>query len=266
MSCMAPGSATCDNCGAPLGGAFCARCGQKVAPVDPSLRDFVRDFTHEMLDVDGRIFHSVRKLLLSPGFLTREQFEGRRASWVSPIRLYLIFSIAYFAITSLAPAHTLSVADNDDSDQEAIVVLQRLGFESERALEEAIANTRAHWAPRLMFLLVPLYAWLVGLTWRRRRRNYPQHLYFALHVHAAWFAAGALVAVVRFAAPSIVPRSLEAFMVLYGFVYAVLALRLAYGVTISQAVMRMTPILGIYFVVVVIASVGTALAVVFGQT
>jgi hypothetical protein len=248
-----------------LGGAFCTRCGQKVAPLDPSFYDFVHDFTHELLDVDGRIFNSVRKLLLSPGFLTREHFEGRRASWISPIRLYLIFSIAYFAITSLAPAHALPVAGNEDSDPEAIIELQRLGFENLRALEEAIEGARAHWAPRLMFLLVPLNAWLVGLAWRRRRRNYPQHLYFALHVHAAWFAAGALVAAARLAAPSIVPRSLDTLALLYGFVYAMLAFRLAYGATLSQAVMRMTAVLGIYFVVVVIASVGTALAVIFGH-
>lgn len=262
---MAPGSTRCDNCGAPLGGAFCARCGQKVAPRDPRFRDFARDFTRELLDVDGRIFNSVRRLLLSPGFLTREQFEGRRASWISPIRLYLIFSIAYFAIGALAPAQGTSVSSDEGREREEIASMQRLGFESERALEEAIVDARADWAPRLMFLLVPLFAWLVGMAWRRTRRNYPQHLYFALHVHAAWFAVSALVAAIRLAAPSIELRGLEMCALLYGVVYAVLAFRFAYGATVTQATMRMTALLGIYFVVVVLASVGTALAVVFGR-
>jgi hypothetical protein len=30
------------------------------------------------------------------------------------------------------------------------------------------------------------------LVSRRSGRNYPQHLYFALHVHAGWFFAGAV--------------------------------------------------------------------------
>ena len=35
--------------------------------------------------------------------------------------------------------------------------------------------------------LLPLFAAMIGLTVRRSGRNYPQQLYFALHVHAAWF-------------------------------------------------------------------------------
>jgi hypothetical protein len=35
-----------------------------------------------MLHVDGKIFQSVWNLLASPGFLTREQFAGRRARWI----------------------------------------------------------------------------------------------------------------------------------------------------------------------------------------
>jgi uncharacterized protein DUF3667 len=260
-----PVSTTCYNCGAPLDGPFCARCGQKAAPLNPTLSDFLHDFTHEMLHVDGRIFRSVRKLLLSPGFLTREQFEGHRASWIAPIRLYLIFSIAYFALTSLAAARAVPPAGGAESDPDTIFGLQLLGFESEQALDEAIAEARAHWMPRVMFLLVPLYAWLVGRASRRLGRNYPQHLYFALHVHAAWFAAAALVAAARFAAPSLVPGSLDALPLVYGFVYAVMAFRLAYGVTIRQSAMRMTAVAGIYYVVIVIASLGIATAVVVGR-
>jgi len=261
-----PDSTVCYNCDEPLSGAFCARCGQKVAQLDPSLHEFLHDFTHEMLHVDGRIFKSVRKLLLAPGFLTREQFEGRRASWISPIRLYLIFSIAYFAIASLASARAVSVAGNEDADHEVIGALRVLGFESERALEETLADARAHWAPRVMFLLVPLFAWLVGLAWQRKKRNYPQHLYFALHVHAAWFAAAALIGAVQLALPSVMPRTLQALPLLYGFVYAVLAFRLAYDGTAWQSVARGTAVLGVYYVVVVLVSVGIAMTVIVSHT
>ncbi len=48
----------------------------------------------------------------------------------------------------------------------------------------------------LMIAMVPLFAWLVGLV-AAGRRNFPQHLYFALHVHAAWFAAFALMEAAR---------------------------------------------------------------------
>jgi hypothetical protein len=93
-------STTCYNCKARLTGPFCGACGQKAQSLNPSARDLLHDVTHEMLHVDGRIVRSVQRLLFSPGFLSREQFEGRRARWISPIRLYLIFSVIYFGVTA----------------------------------------------------------------------------------------------------------------------------------------------------------------------
>src|SRR2546426_9839069 len=101
MSGATPPSTTCYDCGTPLSGPFCSACGQKAGPLDPTVHDFLHDFTHEMFHVDGRIFRSLWTLLSAPGVLTRDYFQGRRARWVSPIRLYLIFSLLYFAASSL---------------------------------------------------------------------------------------------------------------------------------------------------------------------
>jgi hypothetical protein len=86
-----------------------------------------------------------------------------------------------------------------------------------------------------MFLLVPVFAWLVGVAWRRRGRHYPQHLYFALHVHAAWFAVAALAELLEAFAPSSVAEAFGPIPPVYGFLYAMLAFRRAYGATLSRA-------------------------------
>jgi eukaryotic-like serine/threonine-protein kinase len=65
------------------------------------MHDLFHDVTHEFLHVDSKIFRTVKLLLLKPGFLTREYFEGRRVRYVSPIRLYLVFSVLYFAASTL---------------------------------------------------------------------------------------------------------------------------------------------------------------------
>ena len=54
---------------------------------------------------------------------------------------------------------------------------------------DAINALDTAWLPRVMFVLLPLFAWLVALAYRRVDRNYLHHLIFAVHVHAAWFAA-----------------------------------------------------------------------------
>lgn len=257
-------STTCYNCGTPLNGAFCSGCGQKAGPLDPTVHDFLHDFSHEMLHVDGRIFRSVWKLLSAPGFLTREQFEGRRARWVSPIRLYLIFSIAYFAAASLAASRALIVEPEDDPQTTAF--LQRLGFNTATALKAAVEDALAHWGPRAMFVLVPVMAWFMGVAWRRRQRHYPQQLYCAFHVHAAWFACAAAVALLSMLVPRPLAETLDTLLLVYGFVYVVLTFRVAYGGKWGQSLFRAAAVLTAYYVVVGLVAIAIALAVIFGHS
>ena len=116
-----------------------------------------------------------------------------------------------------------------------------------------------------MFVLVPVFAWLVGVAWKRRGRHYPQHLYFALHVHAAWFAVAALGDLLEAFGPSVVAESLDAIPAVYGFVYVVLAFRHAYGATLLQSLGRTIAVLLAYFVVVGVVATGIALVVIFGH-
>ena len=63
-----------------------------------------------LTDFDGRIWRSLRAVLLQPGRIARDWFDGRRARWVSPIRLFLLANLLYF----LAPGLTdLSLPFND---------------------------------------------------------------------------------------------------------------------------------------------------------
>lgn len=47
-------------------------------------------------------FGSIRALMLQPGRIARDWFDGRRASWISPVRLFLLANLIYF----LAPVVT----------------------------------------------------------------------------------------------------------------------------------------------------------------
>src|SRR3982751_2711469 len=78
MSHAGPASDACYNCAAPLCGAYCSACGQKALPLNPRLRDFLQDFTHEMLHVDGKIY--VVPALRTAYGGTRWQVFGARSS------------------------------------------------------------------------------------------------------------------------------------------------------------------------------------------
>jgi hypothetical protein len=241
----------CLNCHATLSGAFCAACGQKTVDADPSLRDFLHDTTHELTHWEGRLLVTLRALFLRPGVLTEDFLAGRRARWLPPLRLYLICSLTFFAVTALVDAVTPEVPDdelaritieNPDGSKtltpEARAELAegltgRLfgvdRLERAAAQPEVLDNAFIDFYPRAMFVLLPLFALLTWTVWRRRRPRYPAHLYTALHVHAAWFGAFA----VSTATSAVLWKPAQAVVELAAFVfcavYGVRAMRRIFG-------------------------------------
>jgi hypothetical protein len=109
----------CRNCGTGLTGPYCAECGQRDGPVDPSLRELVADAWDAFVSVDGKVLSSLRLLVLRPGALTVDYLSGRRARHLTPLRVYLLCSVGYFLVTSLVPDkpdHGPAAAFNVGSD------------------------------------------------------------------------------------------------------------------------------------------------------
>ena len=102
----APPGVACLNCGHPLEGRFCSECGQKRTEPDPRLRELAHEAADELLHWDGKLVRTLGALFRTPGFLTREYLAGRRARYVSPVKLYLTASVVYFAVLALVPRMT----------------------------------------------------------------------------------------------------------------------------------------------------------------
>jgi hypothetical protein len=250
------GAGNCPNCGAARAGRFCASCGQKAAPLTPTLAYFVHELTHEVLNVDGKIFRTLRLLLTRPGFLTREMFRGRRASYMSPIRTYLIASVLAFGMSAVfGQIGDVNFEYTPDPGETPDPVLMERTAETERTIVTAL-NV---WMPRAMFVLVPLFAALVMWVRRGSGHTYPQHLYFALHVHAAWFFANALDSLFEGlvplqAATTIADIALEIFIV----VYFVVAFWRVYATTLWGAIWRSLTVGALYFLALMVTLVAIA--------
>lgn len=78
----------CLNCGAPVQGVYCVACGQRSVDLDASTWHVVREALGDATDLDGRVLRTVRAVI-SPGQLTLEFLRGRRAPYVSPLKLFL---------------------------------------------------------------------------------------------------------------------------------------------------------------------------------
>ena len=90
----------CLNCQTPLIGSHCHQCGQ-AAHVHKTLCAFFHDLLHGVFHFEGKIWRTLPLLAWRPGRLTREYIDGRRASYVSPIALFLFVVFLTFAVFNL---------------------------------------------------------------------------------------------------------------------------------------------------------------------
>ena len=86
----------CPNCGEIVDNRFCPACGQENREFKATFKEMIKEFTSHAFNLDSRFLKTVKHLLFHPGWLTIEYFKGRRESYISPLRLYLIFSMMYF--------------------------------------------------------------------------------------------------------------------------------------------------------------------------
>ncbi|HLL48121.1 MAG TPA: hypothetical protein VK399_15515, partial [Longimicrobiaceae bacterium] len=89
------------------------------------------------------------------------------------------------------------------------------------AFKEVMTEFREH-VPTTMFFLLPVFALLLKLLYRRPGRLYVEHFVFALHLHAFAFAAFTVVLLARHPA-------VAAVMVPWVLLYTFLSMKRVYG-------------------------------------
>ncbi len=105
-------STTCLNCETSYKGNFCHHCGQKkINEEELKVRNIFLRAVHEISDIDSKLFTTVKYLFLKPGFLTEEYIKGRKDSYYSPIKLFILASLSYFLIYSFFPMDSALTLD-----------------------------------------------------------------------------------------------------------------------------------------------------------
>lgn len=91
----------CANCGTPMQGEFCYRCGQSIHSAIKPIHGMLEDTIDIIFNVDHRVVHTIPPLLFKPGFLTLEYFSGRCVRYIAPFRLMFLLSIIAFFVIHL---------------------------------------------------------------------------------------------------------------------------------------------------------------------
>ncbi len=221
-----PTAPACANCGAALVGRYCAHCGQRADNRLISLRQILADTLEDQFSWNAAFPRTVKALLLHPGRLTTEYVSGRIATYIPPMRLYLAASVLFFLAFAAVPDPPTEIRETHPSAQassaragtgpaadvpakapgaarrsavsswppllQAGVDRLKAGMARIKALpaaeqERALAAGFAQTAPKILFLMVPVFAALLKLLYLRHRRLYVEHFIFALHTHSIAF-------------------------------------------------------------------------------
>jgi hypothetical protein len=246
----------CRNCGAPLHGRFCHACGQKAIATRVSMHDLLHEGLHEFAHLDGKIFQTLRLLIARPGALTVEFLAGRRARYVSPVRLYLTCSLVFFALAAVAP-RSLATVTFKEGDVSSPLERQK-AEQAIEALRNMLEQIR-HNAPKSMFVLMPVFGLLTWACYRRAEPFYTPHLYYSIHFHSFVFLMMGLAELSSFGGRS--GRVVGGLFPLAIIVYHYLALRRLFGGSRWQVAWKGTAIALVY-----LATIGAILATLLAFT
>lgn len=289
-----PWASTCQNCGATLAGHFCSHCGQRAIPPRPTIRELAGDAWNELVGWDGKLVRTLRTLVRHPGELTRAAIEGRRARYLSPVRLYLLCSVVYFLAAAAVPlpdaelsVDVIGVNVSDPSgaafDKAIRQGLDSLSVDERAAVEAEIEGVAPFFRPlllrfledysgmqrrigeifsRALFVLVPVLALVLAMFYRGR--HYPEHLYAALHLQAFVFLMLTLQAIAEYTRSLSIFGTTRIIAALVIVAYAIAALRHIYGDSWVKTVVKAVSLAAVFGVLWSVTSFGVAIFVARG--
>ncbi len=88
----------CLNCGTQVAGRYCQNCGQENVEVKESIWHLLMHFIEDLTHFDGKLWKTLMLLLFKPASLTKHYMDGKRATYLHPIRMYLFVSAVFFLV------------------------------------------------------------------------------------------------------------------------------------------------------------------------
>lgn len=67
----------------------------------PSAGEFLHEFVGHFVALEGKLWKTLKLLVLRPGQLTVDFLAGRRVPFIAPLRLYLTLSLVFFALVKI---------------------------------------------------------------------------------------------------------------------------------------------------------------------
>jgi len=237
----------CPNCGnaSMTDINYCPQCGQMNHDLNVPVKHLVAEALESTIHFDSKMYRTIKALLFRPGFLTIEFNEGKRKSYVAPVRLYIFISFVFFFLLAFHPGKNDQPTPTDRPRPVALHISfytlteQDLWKKSETQIDSIMAahdiplTTMNKYVARklarlatggrnefmqlllknisyMMFILMPFFALIVYLFYKRLSGYYIRTLVYSIHYHSflflilamsiiyGWFFSSSIAIIVTF--------------------------------------------------------------------
>jgi len=215
----------CANCDADLTGQYCANCGQSAKSRRGPIWRVTSEFADDIFALDSKVLKSLITLLFKPGVLSAQFLDGKRASVLPPVRLYLVMSLLFFFVFQIPSPDvsednvyignvllghekpiegrsnfTLVMFDSGQKDtligewfdpyfEDKIELLKKT---NSQVTIDRMFNSLESILPNVLILFLPLFAVVLKLLYFFKRILYFDHLIFSLHFQT-WLMGAVLI-------------------------------------------------------------------------
>lgn len=202
---------------------FCPNCGQEFIKTE-TVVGFLQHFMSDYFTFDSKIIRSYGPLMFKPGFLTIEYLQGKRTKYIPPLRMYIFISILFFIVISIGSA---------DFFGDFTKILSKL-----------------------FFLLLPFFALLLRLFYRKVSTKFLVDFVFSIHFHAFLFSIILIYIGISLIFPAAVNLYILLAFVIYIIYYLWKSMYEVYGQGKFLTFIKLIAVLILYLFVLVLLSLG----------
>jgi hypothetical protein len=187
----------CKSCGNHFMGLYCNMCGEKVLEAeDRTFKHFLSNIVTFSF-IDNKFLKTLKLILLSPGFLSKEYAEGRRVNYLRPLQLFFIFNLIYFLFPLLqlfnTSLHTQMYLRVHSPLVRKLVnhKLEETGF-SFQGYSLMYNDKSTSLAKLVIILFVVIVSVPFALIFRKQKRYFSEHLTLSVELAAFNLAVNAV--------------------------------------------------------------------------
>jgi hypothetical protein len=251
---------SCKNCSSTLVqySFYCNQCGSKVISERITVKNTIEDAFQNYVGWDNKFLITLKYLILNPGILLREYYNGTRKKYINPFTFLTIgMAINLFAFNSF-DEEFLSVM-NDFNESQINWYAKTIGgpfSDPEFKAEQLAKSTESSkftlkYFNILVIALLPIYTLMAFLIYRKPY-NYAEHIVANCYIQGFSFLTTTLIFFIAiWIHPSIYLLIYPLLILYYTYVYGKL-----YKLTIAQSILKI-----ILFLAILIGSI-LALAII----